>query len=197
VDLSDLDPDPLLELAAWLDAARLAGIANADAMALATSAPDGSPSVRMVLARGCDDRGLAFYTNLESRKADELATRPRAAGVFYWQPLERQARVEGAIEHLEDAEAQAYFDTRPRGSRLAAWASPQSRPLELEELERRYAEMEARFAGVDDLPLPPHWGGYRLRPDVVELWHGRPDRLHDRIRYERDGGSWRRFRLAP
>src|SRR5262245_16319660 len=118
MDEADLDPDPLVELASWLDTARAAGIVNADAMALATTAPDGTPSVRMVLARGCDARGVAFYTNLESRKADELAATPRAAAVFYWQPLERQARVEGAVERLADPEAQAYFDTRPRGSRL-------------------------------------------------------------------------------
>jgi pyridoxamine 5'-phosphate oxidase len=197
MDADELDPDPLVELAGWLAAARQAGIVNADAMALATTAADGAPRVRMVLAKGCDERGLSFFTNLESAKAEELAASPSAAAVFYWQPLERQARVEGVVERLGDDEAQAYFDTRPRGSRLAAWASPQSRGLEREELERRYAELEARFAGIDDPPLPPYWGGYVLRPDAVELWRGRPNRLHDRIRYEREGTGWRRLRLAP
>jgi pyridoxamine 5'-phosphate oxidase len=197
VDEAHLDPDPLVELCAWLAAARDAGLANWEAMALATTAADGTPSVRMVLAKGCDARGLSFFTNVESRKSQELAARPRAAAVFYWQPLDRQARVEGMVERLTNAETQAYFDTRPRGSRLAAWASPQSRPLELAELEELYADVDRRFEGIEDLPLPPHWGGFLLRPDAVELWHGRPSRLHDRVRYERDGDVWRRYRLAP
>jgi pyridoxamine 5'-phosphate oxidase len=145
-----------------------------------------------------DERGLSFFTNRESRKADELARNPRAALVLYWQPLHRQVRVEGRVEPIGDEESLAYFRTRPRGSRLAAWASPQSRPLgDRAELEGRYRAVEERFGGVEELPLPPFWGGYRVVPDAVELWHGRENRLHDRVRYERSGGGWIRGRLAP
>ena len=153
----------------------------------------------MVLLKGCDPRGITFFTNLESRKAVELAANPRAA----LRPLLAAARPAGAVEGAgrgssRRSEAQAYFDTRPRDSRLAAWASPQSRPVaDRAELERLYAETEERFAGIADPPLPPHWGGYLLVPDAFEFWQSRPNRLHDRIRYERDGDGWRRFRLAP
>ena len=193
VEAADLDPDPLAQLEGWLAEARAAGIVHPEAMALATATPDGAPSVRMVLLKGSDTRGIAFFTNLESRKAEELAANPRAAGVLHWwQPLDRQVRVEGAVQALAEREVQAYFDTRPLGSRLAAWASPQSRPVDdRAELERLYAEAEERFAGIADPPLPPHWGGYLLVPDALELWQNRPNRLHDRIRYERDGDGWR------
>jgi pyridoxamine 5'-phosphate oxidase len=198
VDAADLDHDPLAQLEAWLAEARAAGIVNAEAMALATASRDGAPSVRMVLLRGHDRRRIAFFTNLESRKAKELAANPRAAGALYWQPLDRQVRLEGAVQALPQEHAEAYFGTRPRDSRIAAWASPQSRLIvDRAELERLYAEAQERFAGVDEPPLPPHWGGYLLDPQVFEFWQSRPNRLHDRIRYERDGDGWRRFRLAP
>jgi pyridoxamine 5'-phosphate oxidase len=198
VDVTDLDPDPTRQIAAWLEEAFAAGIVNAEAMALATVGAGGSPSVRMVLLKGCDERGLAFYTNLESRKARELAGNGRAAAVLYWQPLDRQVRAEGAVVELDRTAVKAYFDTRPRGSRLAAWASPQSRSVGgRDELERLYADVEARFADVADPPLPDTWGGFLLVPDALELWHGQPNRLHDRIRYERDGEGWRATRLAP
>jgi pyridoxamine 5'-phosphate oxidase len=198
VEAADLDPDPLVQLARWLDDARRAGIVNAEAMSLATVSADGLPAVRMVLLKGCDDRGLTFFTNLESRKAVELAARPRAAVALYWQPLDRQVRAEGDVEPVSQAEARDYFATRPRESRLAAWASPQSRTVgDRAELERLYAQQEERFSGVDDPPLPPHWGGYRLVPDAIELWESRPSRLHDRILYRRDAGAWRQSRLAP
>ena len=198
VDASDLLVDPYAQLATWVDAARGAGIVNAEAMALATAAADGSPSVRMVLLKGCDARGLAFYTNLESRKALELAAQPRAAVALYWQPLDRQARAEGAVARLSRPQVQTYFDTRPRGSQLAAWASPQSHTVgDREELERLYAEVEERFADVEAPPLPPAWGGYVLVADAFEFWQGRANRLHDRIRYEREGDGWQRTRLAP
>jgi pyridoxamine 5'-phosphate oxidase len=198
VDLRDLDTDPVRQLAAWLDEARAAGIALPEATALATATPDGRPSVRMVLLRGISDDGLAFYTNRESRKALEVAANPHAALVCYWQQLDRQARAEGTVDRLDDTASDAYFRTRPRGSRLAAWASPQSQRIDgREELERRYADVEKRFAGEDEVPLPPFWGGYRLVPSVVELWHGRANRLHDRVRYERGPDGWSRFRLAP
>lgn len=168
-------------------------------MALATASRDGRPSVRMVLLRGLDERGLAFFTNYESRKAAELASNPFAAVVLNWgPPLRAQVRAEGRVERLPVAESAAYFRTRMRESRLGAWASPQSRPLgDRDELERRYAEAEQRFAGVDDVPLPPFWGGFRLVPEAMELWENRPNRLHDRARYERAGDGWTRVRLAP
>ncbi len=198
VDAADLDPDPLAQLEVWLADARAAGIVNAEAMALATASPDGTPSVRMVLLKGCDRRRITFFTNLESRKAADLAANPRAACALYWQPLDRQVRLEGETRQLPEETVQAYFDTRPRDSRIAAWASPQSRVIaDRAELERLYTDAEERFTGVEDLPLPRHWGGYLLVPEAFEFWQSRPNRLHDRIRYERDGDGWRRFRLAP
>jgi pyridoxamine 5'-phosphate oxidase len=198
VEVSGLDADPLAEVAAWLAEARVVGIPNAEAMALATATPDAAPSVRMVLLKGCDDRGLAFFTNTESRKARELDANPRAAIAIYWQPSGRQVRAEGRVERLPEMEARQYFDTRPRGSRLAAWASPQSRPVaDRAALDALYAGVEERFAGVDDPPLPPHWGGYLLAADAVELWESRSNRMHDRLRYRRDGDTWSVERLAP
>jgi pyridoxamine 5'-phosphate oxidase len=182
---------------AWFAEASAAGVRTPEAMALATSTPEGEPSLRMVLLRGQDERGFTFFTNRESRKASELEANPRAALALYWETQSRQVRVEGRVEHVGDGESLAYFSTRPRGSRFGAWASPQSRPIGRDELERRYAEVEERFAGVEDVPLPPFWGGYRVVPDAFEFWQNRPDRLHDRIRYERDGEGWRRLRLAP
>jgi pyridoxamine 5'-phosphate oxidase len=198
VDEGELLRDPLAQVAAWLDEARQAGVEAAEAMALATATREGAPSVRMVLLKRCDRRGLGFFTNTESRKALELDGNPRAAVALHWQALARQVRAEGEIERLPEADARAYFDTRPRGSRLAAWASPQSRPLpDRSALDDLYAEAERRFAGVEDPPLPPHWGGYLLVPSTVELWQSRPNRMHDRIRYTRRGAAWRLDRLAP
>ena len=197
MDERDLDPDPHAQFAAWLAEARAAGLVHPEAMTLATADASGRPSARMVLLRGHDTRGLVFYTNRESAKAHELAANPRAALVLHWQPLERQVRVEGAVEAVSAEESAAYFATRPRGHRLAAWASPQSRELAGgEELLRRYAEVEARFADVD-VPLPPFWGGYRVVPEAMEFWQGQPNRLHARVRYEREPDGWRRARLSP
>ncbi len=197
--IGGLDADPLVELGRWLDEARRAGLHEPEAMALATSTPAGTPSVRMVLLRGLDERGLRFFTNYESRKARELDANPQASVVLNWgPPLRRQARVEGAVERLSEDESLAYFRTRGRESRLGAWASPQSRRLvDRDELDGRYEAEEERFAGVEDVPLPPFWGGFRLAPRAVELWQNRPNRLHDRARYERDGDGWDRARLAP
>jgi pyridoxamine 5'-phosphate oxidase len=195
VDELDLDPDPLRQFERWFEDAR-AGIPVPEAVALATATPDGRPSARMVLLKGADGRGFSFYTNSESRKGRELEENPRAALLFHWQPLGRQVRIEGSVERVPDDEAAAYFRTRPLGSRLAAWASPQSRPLaDRAELERLYAEASSRYAG--EPPLPPHWGGYRLLPDAYEFWEHGDDRLHDRVRYERDAVGWSRTRLAP
>ena len=188
--------DPIARLQAWLDEARSA-VSQPHAMTLATSTPDGKPSARVVLLRGLDARGLAFFTNRESRKGRELRVNPRAAVVLHWWELGRQARIEGTVEDVSEAESAAYWETRPRGSQLAAWASRQSDVLaDRDELDGRVAEADDRFAGAA-VPLPPFWGGYRLVPETIELWTHRDDRLHDRVRYERDGVSWSRTLLAP
>jgi pyridoxamine 5'-phosphate oxidase len=190
--------DPVRQLAAWLEEAAAAGVTEPNAMTLATASADGVPSARMVLLKGVDDRGLVFYTNYGSRKGDELAANPRAALVLYWAPLERQVRVEGRVEKVPREESAAYFASRPRGSRLGALASPQSAVVAGRSvLEERLAELETAHPG-EDVPLPDNWGGYLVVPEVVELWQGRPNRLHDRLRYRADGrGGWIRQRLAP
>jgi pyridoxamine 5'-phosphate oxidase len=196
MDEHDLDPDPVVALEAWLrDAERVP--TRPDAMTLATATADGRPSARVVLLRGLDERGLAFFTNRASRKGRELEENPRAALVLHWPELGRQVRVEGSVERVDDRESRAYWRTRPLGSRIAAWASPQSRPLaDRAELDALYAAAAARF-GDDDVPLPDFWGGYRVVPDSIEFWEHQDDRLHDRLRYERTGSGWRRERLAP
>ena len=192
----ELDPDPLRQFERWFEDARATALQVPEAMALATATSDGRPSARMVLLKGADERGFAFHTNYESRKGGELAANPQAALLFHWQPLGRQVRIEGRVERVTAEESAAYFRTRPLGSRLAAWASPQSRPLaDRAELERLYTDAQDQFG--EDVPLPPHWGGLRLVPDAYEFWEHGDDRLHDRIRYEHRDGAWRRERLAP
>jgi pyridoxamine 5'-phosphate oxidase len=151
----------------------------------------------MVLLKGHDARGFTFFTNRESRKGDELTANPRASVVLHWQPLHRQVRIEGPVERIADAESEAYFATRVLGSQIAAWASPQSRPIAgREELDECYAEIEARFSD-EEIPLPPFWGGYRVVPEAIEFWQGRENRFHDRLRYDRAADGWTRTRLAP
>jgi pyridoxamine 5'-phosphate oxidase len=196
MDARDLDPDPIVALEAWLRDAEPVS-ARPDAMTLATATADGLPSARVVLLRGLDEHGLTFFTNRNSRKGRELEENPRAALVLHWPELGRQVRVEGAVERVEDAESRAYWETRPLESRIAAWASPQSRPLtNRAELDALYVAAAARF-GDDVVPLPDFWGGYRVVPDAIEFWEHQDDRLHDRIRYERTASGWRRERLAP
>jgi pyridoxamine 5'-phosphate oxidase len=188
---------PYETLSAWIEEARERGVAEPEAMALATATPTGIPSVRTVLCRGIDARGLRFFTNYVSRKGIELNSNAHAAVVFHWPILGRQARVEGRVERLSPAESDAYFESRPHGHRLSAWASAQSRPIESQEqLRRRMGELEVQFEGCD-VPRPPYWGGYLLRPEAVEHWTQGKDRLHERIRYDLHAGAWSAQLLSP
>jgi pyridoxamine 5'-phosphate oxidase len=198
LDPAGVDADPIAQFRVWFAQARDAGVVEPDAMTLATVGPGGRPSARIVLLRGLDERGFAFFTSRESAKGRDLRARPHAALTFAWLELHRSVRVEGPVSPLPDADADAYFASRPRGSQIGAWASPQSRVLATRaELDRQVAEAEARFAG-GDVPRPPHWGGFVVAAASLELWQGRPSRLHDRVRYVREAdGTWRRERLAP
>src|SRR5262245_3416539 len=188
--------EPLRLLSTWLDEGR-AAVPYQDSMTLATATRDGRPSARVVLLRGIDEHGITFFTNRTSRKGEEVRHNPHAAAVVHWWELGRQVRIEGSVEETSDDESRAYWETRPRGSQLAAWASHQSQPLSgRNELDQRVAEMTERFAGAD-VPLPPFWGGYRITPTAIEFWTHRDDRLHDRIRYVRGPDGWREERLAP
>jgi len=198
MDLPDLDPDPHAQFDRWFEEAAAAGVRHPNQMALATAAHDAMPSVRMVLLKGHDARGFVFYTNRSSRKAAELEANPRAAATLHWERQDRQVRIEGTVEPVSDDESLAYFRTRPRDSRVSAWASPQSRTVtSRHELELRVAEIERRFAGREEVPLPPFWGGYRIVATAIEFWQGQPSRLHDRLSYELSDGVWSRERLAP
>ncbi|MBC7448703.1 MAG: pyridoxamine 5'-phosphate oxidase [Hymenobacteraceae bacterium] len=197
------DPDALRQFQVWLDEAIAARVDEPTAMVLATVAPDGRPTARVVLLKALDlagEGGLTFFTNYESAKGQALAHEPRAALTFFWPALERQVRVEGVIREAPAAQSDTYFVSRPRGSQLGAWASPQSEPVpDRAFLEGREQDMGRAFAQQDPLPRPPHWGGYTLRPTRIEFWQGRPSRLHDRLVYERASGvgQWQMTRLAP
>jgi pyridoxamine 5'-phosphate oxidase len=195
---ADLHSNPLQQFGAWFAAALAADIRDVNAMSLATATPDGKPSVRIVLLKGFDERGFAFFTNYDSEKAREIDANPYAALVFYWAQLERQVRISGAVEKTSREDSAAYFHSRPVGSQLGAWVSKQSEVIDARQiLDARLTEMTERFEN-GDIPLPPHWGGYRVKPDKFEFWQGRPNRLHDRFRYSLQAdGTWLIDRLAP
>ena len=199
LDEATINADPLVTFAAWYDAAVAAGVPEPEAMTLSTATPDGRPSARMVLLRGFDDRGFCFFTNYDSRKGRELMANPHAALTFHWAALERQVRIEGRVERTTDAESDAYFHSRPSGSRIGAWTSPQSAVIpDRETLEAVYARFRAAHPDDSAIPRPAHWGGYRVVPERIEFWQGRPSRLHDRLHFRRDAtGAWRLERLAP
>jgi pyridoxamine 5'-phosphate oxidase len=194
---SGVAPDPIVEFTRWFEEALKAEVQEPNAMTLATATADGAPSARIVLLKGFDERGFVFFTDYRSRKAGELKENARAALVFYWPELERQIRITGSTAETDREESETYFRSRPRGSRIGAWVSHQSQVVgNRAELEQRIQEVERRYPG-DDIPLPPYWGGFRLRPESLEFWQGRTNRLHDRIRYLRMGTAWRIERLSP
>jgi len=194
---SDTDPHPLRQFDRWWEEALRSGIDEVNAMTLSTVSGEGRPSSRIVLLKGCDDRGFVFYTNYTSRKGIELETNPHASLLFFWKELERQIRIEGICSKVSPEESDAYYASRPEGSRIGAWASPQSQVIESREvLTAAFRKMEEQMGSA--VHRPEHWGGYRLTPTCLEYWQGRPNRLHDRIRYSQtEAGEWSRFRLAP
>lgn len=194
---SQVDPDPIAQFRKWFGQARGIGLPLAESFTLATVTPDGKPDARMLLLKGVDERGFVFYTNYESRKGEEIAKNPHGTMVFHWNELFRQVRIEGRMEKVTPEESNAYFQSRIRGSRIGAWASQQSAEIASRgELEKSVREYAAKFRG-QVVPLPPFWGGYRIAPDRIEFWQGRPDRLHDRLVYTRQGGAWVIKRLSP
>ena len=198
LDVADLDADPIQQFTKWYNEVQAAEITEYYAMTLATCTNEGRPAARIVYLRGFDERGFAFYTNYNSRKGEELAQNPQAALCFYWKEVERQVRIEGMVEKVSEEESDAYFSGRPMNNKLGAWASSQSGPLEsAQALEVRVEEFRRKFAG-GDIPRPAHWGGYRMIPDRIEFWQGRPSRLHDRFVYTFDEqGNWKAQRINP
>ncbi len=202
LDTPDLEPDPVSMFRRWLDETVASGLHEPNAMVVSTVSADGRPSSRMVLLKGVDEAGFVFFTNYDSRKAEEIEARPQVSLLFPWQDLQRQVRVEGTASRVSREESEAYFASRPRESQLGAWASPQSRVVASRSaLDERYGGVLAQFADVDDVPLPPCWGGFRVAPDAVEFWQGRTGRMHDRLRYRRTEpdphAPWTVDRLAP
>jgi pyridoxamine 5'-phosphate oxidase len=198
LDEAEVSRDPIEQFAQWFGDAQTAGVPEANAMTLATADPSGAPAARVVLLKSFDWQGFSFYTNYDSRKGRDLAANPRAALCLFWQPLERQVRIEGSVERVGREESERYFHARPRQAQIGAWVSQQSRPITSRaELERLEAELQKRF-GDGPVPLPEYWGGFRVVPHAIEFWQGRPSRLHDRLLYTRsDSGAWTIQRLSP
>ena len=198
LEIEDLSPDPIEQFDRWWQEVLAAEIPEPNGMTLATATPQGKPSARIVLLKGFDERGFVFYSNSLSRKGQEIEANPQAALVFWWEPLERQVRIEGVIEPIVPAESDAYFQSRPKSSRLGAWASEQSQVIKgRTELESRLRQLEEQYADTEIVPRPPHWGGLRLVPDRIEFWQGRPSRLHDRLCYLKQSREWSIVRLSP
>ncbi len=198
LDISDVNEDPIQQFQSWMNEAVASEIREPNAMTLATATADGKPSARVVLLKGIQEEGFVFYTNYESHKAQEMESNPQVALVFNWLDLQRQIRIEGKVEKQSKMASEAYFQSRPRGSQVGAWVSPQSKVIEDRKmLDERVAEVKERFEGEEVLPIPEFWGGYLVRPEAIEFWQGRSSRLHDRIRYRLRDGQWIRERLAP
>lgn len=198
LDVADVASDPFAQFKRWMQECLEAKLPEPNAFTLSTVSADGQPSGRVVLLKELDGRGLVFYTNHESKKASEIATNPKASATFLWLELQRQVRVEGVLEKLDRQTAEAYFQTRPIGSQLGAWASHQSAEIESRQwLEDSLADAERRFNGVAPIPMPENWGGYRLLPHYFEFWQGRPSRLHDRVFYKQEAEGWKLGRLCP
>jgi len=194
---ADVESNAIAQFSKWWDEAMKSDIDDVNAMALATASTDGKPSVRIVLLKGFDERGFTFFTNYESNKGIELANNPKASIVFFWKELQRQIRIDGITEKTSALESDTYFASRPEGSRIGAWASPQSKVITRSEIESKFSLSQNKFA-KKNIPRPPFWGGYRIKPQVIEFWQGRPNRLHDRIVYNLDENSdWKIERLAP
>ncbi|PEN12298.1 pyridoxamine 5'-phosphate oxidase [Longibacter salinarum] len=198
LDQDHVEDDPIQQFEVWFDEALKAEVEEPNAMTLATTDELGRPAARIVLLKGADERGFIFYSNYDSQKGQQLTANPHAALVFWWEPLERQIRIEGEVEKLPDKESADYFKSRPYGSQLGAWASPQSRVIESREVLEKRLELVSAEYNEGEVPRPPHWGGYVVRPRTIEFWQGRPNRLHDRLRYRHEeSGQWTLERLAP